>query len=56
MTCVTALAWEVTKTNDNKAVPLSDGTHQEGIQNVMPSPKFQEWNSANNAVAYFLCA
>ena len=49
-------AWEVTKTNDNKAAPLLDVTHQEGIQNAMSSPKFQEWHAANNAVAYFLCA
>ena len=44
-------AWEVTKMNDNTAVGLLNVTDMEGLQNVMSSPKVQEWNTANNAVA-----
>ena len=44
-------AWEVTRMNDNTAVGLLNLTHMEGLQNVMSSPKVQEWNAANNAVA-----
>ena len=44
-------AWEVTKMNDNLAVGLLNVTDMEGLQNVMSSPKVQEWNAANNAVA-----
>ena len=44
-------AWEVTKMNDNTAVGLLNVTDMEGLQNVMSSPKVQEWNAANNAVA-----
>ncbi|RZO46060.1 MAG: hypothetical protein EVA80_05510 [Proteobacteria bacterium] len=44
-------AWEVTKMNNNKAVGLLNVTDMEGLQNVMSSPKVQEWNAANNAVA-----
>ena len=44
-------AWEVTKLNDNTAVGLLNVTDMEGLQNVMSSPKVQEWNTANNAVA-----
>ena len=44
-------AWEVTKLNDNTAVGLLNVTDMEGLQNVMSSPKVQEWNAANNAVA-----
>ena len=44
-------AWEVTKMNDNTAVGLLNVTDMEGLQNVMSSPKIQEWNAANNAVA-----
>ena len=43
--------WEVTKMNDNTAVGLLNVTDMEGLQNVMSSPKVQEWNAANNAVA-----
>ena len=48
-------AWEVTKMNDNTAVGLLNVTDMEGLQNVMSSPKVQEWNAANNAVAV-VCA
>ena len=44
-------AWEVTTMNDNTAVGLLNVTDMEGLQNVMSSPKIQEWNAANNAVA-----
>ncbi len=44
-------AWEVTKMTDNTAVGLLDVTDMEGLQSVMSSPKVQEWNTANNAVA-----
>ncbi len=44
-------AWEVTKLNDNTAVGLLNVTDMEGLQNVMSSPKVQEWNAANSAVA-----
>ena len=44
-------AWEVTTMNDNTAVGLLNVTDMEGLQNVMSSPKVQEWNAANNAVA-----
>ena len=44
-------AWEVTKMNDNTAVGLLNVTDMEGLQNAMSSPKVQEWNAANNAVA-----
>ena len=44
-------AWEVTKMNNNTAVGLLNVTDMEGLQNVMSSPKVQEWNAANNAVA-----
>ena len=44
-------AWEVTKMNDNTAVGLLNVTDMEVLQNVMSSPKVQEWNAANNAVA-----
>jgi hypothetical protein len=37
--------------NDNTAVGLLNVTDMEGLQNVMSSPKVQEWNAANNAVA-----
>ena len=50
-TCRCASAWEVTKMNDNTAVGLLNVTDMEGLQNVMSSPKIQEWNAANNAVA-----
>ena len=42
-------AWEVTKMNDNTG--LLNVTDMEGLQNVMSSPKVQEWNETNNAVA-----
>ena len=44
-------AWEVTKLNDKAAVGLLNVTDMEGLQSVMSSPKVQEWNTANNAVA-----
>ena len=44
-------AWEVTKMNDNTAVGLLNVTDMEGLQVIMSSPKVQEWNVANNAVA-----
>ena len=37
--------------NDNTAVELLNVTDMEGLQNAMSSPKVQEWNTANNAVA-----
>ena len=37
--------------NDNTAVGLLNVTDMEGLQNVMSSPKIQEWNAAKNAVA-----
>ena len=43
-------AWEVTAMNDNTVVGLLNVT-VEGLQNAMSSPKVQEWNAANNAVA-----
>ena len=49
--CRCTSAWEVTKMNDNTAVGLLNVTDMEGLQNVMSSPKVQEWNAANNAVA-----
>ena len=45
------IAWEVRKLNDNTAVGLLNVTDMEGLQSVMSSPKVQEWNTANNAVA-----
>ena len=39
------------KPNDSTAVGLLNVTDMEGLQNVMSSPKVQEWNAANNAVA-----
>ena len=44
-------AWEVTKMNDNTAVGLLNVTDMEGLQVIMSSPKVQEQNVANNAVA-----
>ena len=44
-------AWEVTRMNDNTAVGLLNFTDMEGLQSVLSSPKVQEWNAANNAVA-----
>ena len=44
-------AWEVTKMTDNTAVGLLDVTDMEGLKKVMSSPKVQEWNETNNAVA-----
>ena len=49
--CRCTSAWEVTKLNDNTAVGLLNVTDMEGLQNVMSSPKVQEWNAANKAVA-----
>ena len=40
-------AGEVTKMNDNTAVGLLNVTDIEGLQNVMSSPKVQEWNATN---------
>jgi hypothetical protein len=44
-------AWEVTEMNEHTAVGLMNVTDMEGLQSVMSSPKVQEWNAANNAVA-----
>ena len=44
-------AWEVTTMNDNTGVGLWNVTDMEGLQNAMSSPKVQEWNAVNNAVA-----
>ena len=44
-------AWEVTRMNDNTAVGLLNFTDMEGLQSVLSSPKVQEWNETNNAVA-----
>ena len=44
-------AWEVTKLNEKMAVGLLNVTDMEGLQSVMSSPKVQEWNVENNAVA-----
>ena len=44
-------AWEVTKLTDGTAVGLINVADMEGLQNVMSSPKVQEWNAAKNAVA-----
>ena len=44
-------AWEVTKMNDNTAVGLLNVTDMECLQSVLSSPKVQEQNTANNAVA-----
>ena len=49
--CRCTSAWVVTKMNDNTAVGLLNVTDMEGLQNAMSSPKVQEWNAANNAVA-----
>ena len=37
--------------NDNTAVGLLNVTDMEGLQSVLSSPKAQEWNATNNAVA-----
>ena len=38
--------------NDNTAVGLLNVTDMEGLQSVLSSPNVQEFNAANNAVAY----